>query len=192
MEHKTRTDFLASIDADEYTNKVYNEMQEEMMFRIFLHIKEQYLQFKQNLIPLRDHIIRINLHKVYNDAKYITEKSVAKCNIILGPQQAYDYVLKNLTELGYLAYRCNEHCVVSLNQTSDLALNKYYNLCNAYISICEYNATIKQKRKWYHKYLGMYIKSSIDPEIINYDIMIDSVKWTVEDQRISSYTKVTL
>lgn len=35
MEHKTRTDFLASIDADEYTNKVYNEMQEEMMFRIF-------------------------------------------------------------------------------------------------------------------------------------------------------------
>jgi len=44
MEHKTRTDFLASIDADEYTNKVYNEMQEEMMFRIFLHIKEQYLR----------------------------------------------------------------------------------------------------------------------------------------------------
>ena len=38
----------------------------------------------------------------------------------------------------------------------------------------------------------MYIESNIDPEIINYDIMIDSVKWTVEDQRISSYTKVTL
>ena len=141
---------------------------------------------------MRDHIIRINLHKVYYDAKHTTEECVAKCNMIQGPQQAYDYVLKNLTELGYLVYRHNEHCVVSLNQTSDLALNKYYDLCNAYMSICEYNATIKQKRKWYHKYLGKYIESSIDPEIINYGIMIDSVKWTVKDQRISSYTKVTL
>lgn len=192
MNHKTRTDFLASIDADEYTNKVYNEMQEEMMFRIFLCIKEQYLQLKQNLIPLRDHIICINLHDAYCDAKHITEQCETKCNRILGPQQAYDYVLKNLTELGYLVYRHNEHCVVSLNQTSDLALNKYYDLCNAYMSICEYNATIKQKRKWYHKYLGMYIESSIDPEIINYDIMINSVKWTVKDRWTESYTKVTL
>lgn len=192
MEYKTRTDFLASIDADDYTNKVYNEMQEEMMFRIFSYIKEQYLQLKQNLIPLRDHIIRINLHDVYYDAKHITEQCEAKCNRILGPQQAYDYVLKNLTELGYLVYRCNEYCAVSLNQTSDLAINKYCNLCNTYISIRDYNATIKQKRKWYHKYLGMYIESSIDPEIINYYIMIGSAKWTVEDRWTRSYTKVTL
>lgn len=92
MEHKTRTDFLASIDADEYTNKVYNEMQEEMMFRIFLHIKEQYLQFKQNLIQLRDHIIRINLRRlisiplsqrVFQEGSFSEDRDVKSAKIIL-------------------------------------------------------------------------------------------------------------
>ena len=38
----------------------------------------------------------------------------------------------------------------------------------------------------------MYIESIIDPEIINYGIMIDSVKWTVVDRCTCSHTKVTL